>query len=328
MELTRPALLWLLLLLPAALFIRSLYKPAPVRYSALSGLPGLPKSRARHLPTILMILASILLLTAAARPRLAVGEEEKKMMGVDVALALDVSGSMRAEDLKPSRIEAAKAKVKEFVAGFHDGRTALVAFAGRSFTQCPLTADGDIVAGLVDQLDAGTVALDGTAIGDAIINCLNKFKEPSVNRVIILLTDGENNAGKVDPMTAARAAKEKGVKIYTIGVGTPEGAPVPAVNPIGEKFYLRNPYGGLVLAKVDEKSLRDIADATGGMFFRAADAGALGEVYKKIAELEKREIKVKRTKEYRELFPWFTAAGAAIMLAGSLLSVTRYRVLS
>ncbi len=327
MELTHPAVLWLGLAVPLLLWLRLRQRPKALPLPGLSGLKGLPKSQLSSLPAALLAASCLLLLFAASGPRVPMGEEEQKIVGVDVALALDVSGSMRAEDLKPSRMEAAKQDVKQFVRDFKQGRMALVAFAGRSFTQCPLTADGGILEGLIDQLDVGSVAIDGTAIGDAIINCMNKFKESAVSRVIILLTDGENNAGAVDPISAARAAQAKGIKIYTIGVGTPEGAPIPEIGPGGDKFYLRDPYGNVVLAKVDEQTLRQIADITGGQFFRAKDENALRDIYEKIGQMEKKEITVKRIRGYRQLFPWFAGAGFLLLVLG-VAAEARYRVLS
>ena len=141
-----------------------------------------------------------------------------------------------------------------------------MAFAGRSFTQCPLTSDGEILTSLLDQLDVGSVQLDGTAIGDAIINCINKFKESSAIRIIILLTDGENNSGSVDPITAARAAAEKGIKIYAIGIGTPEGAPIPVYGPDGRKDYIRDEFGNILIDKADFAPLKKVADITRGTF--------------------------------------------------------------
>ena len=326
MEFYQPAILWLSLAIPALLYIRHRRKGTTIPFPGLSGM-ALPKARFRGLPTTILALAAVMLIVSAARPRVQAAPVEENLRGVDVALALDVSGSMRAEDFKPNRMEAAKARVKEFVKGFHEGRMALVAFAGRSFTQCPLTTDGGILEGLIDQLDVGSVEIDGTAIGDAIINCINKFKEEAGSRVIILLTDGENNAGTVDPVSAARAAAAKGIKVYTIGVGTPEGAPIPMTGPSGEKFYLKDPMGNLVLAKVDEATLRQIADISGGTYFRATDDKALGDIYKKISAMEKSAIKVKRHKNFRELFPYAAGAGLILILLGGALSFGRYRVL-
>lgn len=327
MELMHPALLSLLPVIPIIFWLRTRRKRKAIPLPGLSNFKALPRPRFVRLPLILLAVSCALLIISAARPRVPLGDEEQKIMGVDVALALDVSGSMKAEDFKPNRIEAAKSRIKEFIANFKDGRMALVAFAGRSFTQCPLTVDGGILTGLLDQLDVGSVTIDGTAIGDAVINCINKFKEPSVSRMIILLTDGENNSGRVDPITAARAAQAKGIKIYAIGVGTPEGAPIPVYNAVGEKFYLQDPMGNTVLAKVDEETLKQMAAITGGSYFRAKDENALRDIYTKISQMEKKEIKIKKIKGYRELFPWSAGAGLVFMLAGAALGAFKYRTL-
>jgi len=325
MELLYPYMLWLALCVPVILYVRLRRRRPSLPYPGLSGMHWLPKARIVNLPVYLLSIACLLLIVASARPRVAVSSVDKKISGVDVVLALDLSDSMRARDFRPNRMEAAKARVKEFIHGFHEGRMALVAFAGRSFTQCPLTPDAGILEGLIDQLDVGAVMIDGTAIGDAIINSVNKFKEEAGSRAIILLTDGDNNAGAVDPITAARAASAKGVKIYTIGVGTPEGAPIPVIGPDGREFYVKD-NNKLVLAKVDEATLKTVADITGGTYFRATDENALKDIYTKIAAMEKREIKIKRYKDYRELFPYPAGAAVLLMLAGGALMAGRLRV--
>jgi Ca-activated chloride channel homolog len=327
MEFFWPSLLWLTLAVPVLVYLKLRKKPGAVPLPALSSLK-VKKSRLNLVPIALLSLALVCLILAAARPRTAIGEEEKKMLGVDVALAIDCSGSMRAEDFKPNRMEAAKTRVKEFAGKFNMGRMALVAFAGRAFTQAPLTADGGILQGLIDQLDVGSVAIDGTAIGDAVVACIAKFKDDSVSRVIILLTDGENNAGSVDPISAARAAQSKGIKIYAIGVGTPAGAKIPMAGPLGQKYYLTDENGNVVLAKVDEETLKAMAGITGGQYFRATDGAALKDIYEKIARMEKKEIVVKKIKGYRELFPYPAGAGLLLLLTGAAFLAGRSRVLS
>jgi Ca-activated chloride channel family protein len=327
LEFVHPGLLWLVLFIPALLYVRLRRRRSAVPMPGLSGRMALPKARFANLPLILFAIAAALLILASARPRMPLASSEKKLMGVDVALALDVSGSMKAEDFKPNRMEAAKARIKEFVRDFKQGRMALVAFAGRSFTQCPLTLDGGILEGLVDQLDVGSVTIDGTAIGDAVINCMAKFREGGSSKVIVLLTDGENNAGSVDPVSAARAAAAEGIKIYSIGVGTPGGAPVPVYSPTGQKFYLTGPDGRPVMAKVDEAGLKQIADITGGTYFRAEDEHALGEVYRKIAEMEKHEITVKRVTGYYELSVYPAGLALILLALGAWLMRGRLRVL-
>ncbi len=328
MEFSHP---WLLLFAPivaAALYARLRRRHIAVMFPGAGSFRMASSAWKVRVPLMLVGTAALLFLAAAAGPRSAYETTEEKIQGVDVALALDVSASMMAEDFRPNRIEAAKARIREFIERFDAGRLALVAFAGRSFTQCPLTTDKGILTDLLDQLDVGSVSIDGTAIGDAVINALNKFKGDSGSRIIVLLTDGENNAGAVGPVDAARAAREAGVKIYTIGVGTPEGAPIPAYGPMGQRYYITGPDGKLLLARVDEKTLREMADITGGEFFRAKDEGTLKEVYDKIAAMEKKEIVVKKTKRYRELFAYPAAAGLAFLFAGAVLGSGRYRVLS
>jgi len=328
MEFAHPWLLYAAPLIAAALYLRFAQRRRAVVLPGAGSLRVAGSVWKPRIPYILLALAAASMLVAGAGPRTSYEVTEDRIQGVDVALALDVSASMRAEDFKPSRMEAAKKTLKEFVAGFDAGRLALVAFAGRSFTQCPLTTDKGILNDLIDQLDIGSVAIDGTAIGDAVINALGKFKDDAGSRIIILLTDGENNSGTTTPLTAARAAAKMGVKIYAIGVGTPEGAPIPAYGPQGQKYYLTTPDGKLILAKVDEKTLSAMADITGGEFFRAADEGALKEIYNKISRMEKKEITVRKTRRYRELFEYPAAAGLAFMLAGGFLGFGRYRLLT
>jgi Ca-activated chloride channel homolog len=321
-----PSLLWLAAVVPVIFYLAVRKKEKAIPFPGISLAKDLPRVKLRWLPPFLLSLAALCLITAAARPRIAQGTVEKKIVGVDVALAIDLSGSMRAEDLKPSRIEAAKATLKEFVNGFNQGRMALVAFAGRSFTQCPLTSDGEILTGLLDQLDVGSVQLDGTAIGDAIINCINKFKESSASRVIVLLTDGENNSGSVDPITAARAAAERGIKIYAIGIGTPEGAPIPVYGPNGRKDYMRDEFGHVLIDKADFTALKKMAEITGGRYFQAKDASTLKDIYDEISHMEKKELTVKRTRGYRELFPYPAGAGFILLTIGGLLMALRRRL--
>ncbi len=321
-----PSLLWLAAVVPVIFYIAIRKKGTPIPFPGISLAKDLPRVRLSWLPPLLLSLAALCLIIAAARPRVAQGMQETKIVGVDVALAIDLSGSMRAEDLKPSRIEAAKTTLKEFVKGFNQGRMALVAFAGRSFTQCPLTSDGEILTSLLDQLDVGSVQLDGTAIGDAIINCINKFKESSASRIIILLTDGENNSGSVDPITAARAAREKGIKIYAIGIGTPEGAPIPVYGPDGRKDYIRDDFGNVLIDKADFTALKKMAEITGGRYFEARDSRALKDIYDEISRMEKKELTVKRTKGYRELFPYPAGVGFILLVAGGSLIAWRRRL--
>jgi Ca-activated chloride channel family protein len=325
MEFMHESVLYAGLALLGAFFIALRRKAARIPYPVLGELGGhVRPSRFWLLPLALVVVAAALFLVAGARPRTPVDEIEKKLLGVDVALALDLSKSMLAEDLEPNRMEAAKARVMEFAKGFTGGRLTLVAFSGRSFTQCPLTTDTGIVSDLVEQLDVGAVTIDGTAIGDAILNSINRLTDEDGSRIIILLTDGENNVG-ADPVTAAVAARDKGIRIYSVAVGTEEGAPVPQYTPYGVKYYLRNPDGSLFMSKADEETLREISGITGGRFFRAADPDTLGKIYKRISELEKKEILVKKTGVYRELFQYPAGAGLFVLLISAVLGAGRFR---
>ncbi len=321
-----PALLWLSALAPLIFYIAVRKKETSIPFPGISLAKSLPRARFLWLSPLLLSLAFVCFTVAAARPRLAQGVQKKKIVGVDVALAIDLSGSMMAQDLKPDRIEAAKAMLKRFIKGFDQGRMALVAFAGRSFTQCPLTSDGDILTSLLDQLDVGSVRIDGTAIGDAVINCINKFKGESASKVIVLLTDGENNAGAVDPITAARAAAKEGIEIYAIGIGTPGGAPVPAYGPLGQKFYLQDQFGHVLLAKVDMNTLKEMAAITGGKAFQATDNKALKDIYEAISHMKKKELTVEKIRGYHELFPYPAGVGLMLLLLGGALFAARRRL--
>ncbi len=321
-----PAILWLAALAPILFYISIRKKGAFIPFPGISLAKSLPRARFLWLSPLLLSLAFVCLVIAGARPRTAEGVQEKKIIGVDVALAIDLSGSMRAEDLKPDRIDAAKAMLKKFINGFNQGRMALVAFAGRSFTQCPLTSDGNILISLLDQLDVGSVQIDGTAIGDAVTNCMNRLKGSSASKVIVLLTDGENNAGSVDPITAARAAAKEGIKIYAIGIGTPGGAPVPAYGPLGQKFYLQDQFGHVLLAKVDMNTLKEMAAITGGQAFQATDNKALEDIYAAISHMKKKELTVEKISGYHELFPYPAGLGLILLLIGGVLFAARRRL--
>ncbi len=271
------------------------------------------------LPVILKTFALCLLVTALARPQFGEEKEDVKRQGIDIFIALDVSGSMSAEDLKPDRITAARELTSEFIKKMTDHRLGMVIFAGRSMTLSPLTIDIGIIIDYLSKVKVGEMPIDGTAIGDAISNCVYKFKdEKSKSRVIILLTDGENNTGNVEPMLAAKIARERGIKIYTIGIGSKDGAPIPVMQG-GRKLYVRNPDGTLAIPKIDEKLLQEIAELTEGRYFRATDEKKLKEIYEVINKLEKSEIITSKLTLYSEKahFPLFIAF--IVMLAAFLI---------
>jgi Ca-activated chloride channel family protein len=281
----------------------------------------------RTLP-VARVLALMLLVVALARPQIVRHEEEIHTEGIDIMLALDISGSMQAEDFKPkNRIFVAKQTISQFLGLAKNDRIGLVVFAGEAFTQCPLTLDYDVLRTLIDKVEIGMIE-DGTAIGTALANCVSRLKDSAAkSKVVILLTDGENNAGKIDPATAAKIAQALGVRVYTIGVGKEGGAPIPVNHPVYGRVYARNPDGSLVLSKMDEGLLRSIAESTGGQFFRATDADALRRIYAQILDLERTKFEVKRFERAAEYYRWAAMPALALLVLEVLLANTRLRVL-
>ncbi len=276
--------------------------------------------RNRHLPMILRMLALFLFILALARPQAGRSEEEILTEGIDIILTLDTSTSMRAEDFKPqNRLGAAKEVIKEFIKSRRDDRIGLVVFARYSLTQCPLTLDYRVILELLEKVETGMIE-DGTAIGTAIANSVNRLRDSTAkSKIIILLTDGINNAGKIDPLTAAKTAKAIGIKIYTVGAGRPGGALYPIDDPIFGRRYVK------MDTEIDERLLENIADLTGGIYFRAKDERGLLEIYKKIGELEKTKIETKQYREYNELVNFFTLPGFFLLMLEIILSNTVFR---
>jgi Ca-activated chloride channel homolog len=274
------------------------------------------KVRLLWVPDVLRGLVLVLFVMALMQPQWGMSRETVNRQGIDIMLALDVSGSMAAEDFKPNRLKAAQEITERFINGLQDHRIGLVVFAGIALTQCPLTLDYGVVTELLRRTSLEMLKVDGTAIGDALLNALYKFKRgPGEKRdqVIVLLTDGENNAGVVDPLEAARMVAERQVRVYTIAVGSIEGAPIPIRDALGRQGYARNRDGSLYIPKIDEQLLKDIAYLTGGAFFRATDNEALDNIYKTIATLERGKLDISRTIQYAERFYWFLAPAAALL---------------
>jgi Ca-activated chloride channel homolog len=286
-----------------------------IRRSARSG-----RQKFRFLLVIFRVLAISLFIIAFARPQAGTENREVSAETVDIMLALDVSGSMKAEDFKPNnRLYVAKEEIKKFVNKRTSDRIGLVVFSASSFTQCPLTLDYGVLLNFLDQVRFGMIK-DGTAIGMALANCINRLRDSNAkSKVIILLTDGVNNAGEIDPLTAATIAKTMGVKIYTIGVGKPGNAMYPVDDPIFGKRYVYLPN------EIDEKTLREIAEKTGGKYFRARSKEELEQIYDEIDKLEKTEIKINEYVQYRELFPIFVYLGLALLILEILLGNTIFR---
>ncbi len=297
---------------------------AAVRYSDLRSLGGKIKTKSRYRGTLFVLRVTVLVVVAfaLARPQMEKGFETIKAEGIDIMLGLDISSSMRAEDFKPdNRIHVAKQVVSDFISGIGNDRVGLVAFAAKSFTRCPLTLDHDVLRTMLEDVDIGIVE-DGTAIGLALANCVARLKDSDAkSKIVILLTDGVNNRGEIDPITGASLAKAAGVKVYTIGVGKEGGAPVPVRTRDGRMVYARNPDGSLYMTELDEDTLKEIARITGGTYYRATDEQALDEIYRKILEMEKTAFEVKTYKHRKELAKYFLPfALAAVMLEIMLVS--------
>jgi Ca-activated chloride channel family protein len=307
-------LLPLLLLLPIWWLVRRRRNPSATGFTRAYVLARGPRA-GRAITRTIFVLRNLLLaalIIALARPRAGARAENITSEGINIALAIDISSSMLAEDFQPlNRLEVSKDKVKSFVAGRQSDRIGIVAFAGEALTQVPLTTDYPVVLAAVDNLQAGQLE-DGTAIGTAIATAANRLREAQgESRVMILLTDGENNRGAIDPRTAARAAAAFGVRIYTIGAGSMGTAPVPVGRGLFGLRYENRP------VRIDEPLLRDVARITGGRYFRAVDAAALERIYEQIDALERAPVRVQRYIDYAELYRWPLAL-ALLALVGEM----------
>ncbi|NLF95469.1 MAG: VWA domain-containing protein [Candidatus Riflebacteria bacterium] len=320
MKWNSPEFILLFLLIPLIagyrLYISRTAKKGGLRYplAFLAGHGESWRSRLLFIPDLMRLLVLVLLIFAMMQPQYGQEHETVSRQGIDIMLAIDVSGSMAAEDFKPNRIKAAQKITENFISGIQDHRIGLVVFAGLALTQCPLTMDYGVVTELLRRTSLNMIKYDGTAIGDAIINAVYKFsgeRRDNRDRVVILLSDGENNSG-VDPLEAAKVAADRKIRIYTIGVGSLEGAPIPIIQG-GRKMYARNRDGSLYIPKIDEQLLKDIAFMTNGQYFRATDNTALEEIYKTIATLEKGKLDVSRTIQYSERFIWLLAPAFALL---------------
>ncbi len=274
-----------------------------------------------HLPAALRGLALVCLIVAFARPQTGVTGENVVAEGIDIVLALDISSSMLAEDLTPNRIEAAKAVAADFIEGRRDDRIGLVIFAGKAFTQAPLTLDYSVVTSLIAELDVGIIE-DGTAVGMGLATAVKRLQaSEAASKVVILLTDGRNNRGEIDPVTAAQAAQALGVRVYTVGAGARGTARVPVPGPFGGPRYVTT------RVDVDEAALRTVAETTGGRYYRATDTESLEAIYDEIDELETTEMLVEDFTTYGERFPLPLVVGLLFLLAEVVLGRTWLRTL-
>ena len=322
-----PKLLWGLLIVPAAIVwyvLRHKKQEASVRFSDMNGFEALPKSwkvYARHLLFALRMAALALLIVALARPQSTSTSQTSNSEGIDIILAQDVSGSMLARDLKPDRLEASKEVAAEFVEGRPTDRMGLVVFSGESFTQVPLTTDHGIMLNMLKELKSGMIE-DGTAIGDGLATAINRLKDSeAISKVIILLTDGMNNAGSVDPYTAAELAKLYGIRVYTIGVGSYGTAPFPVQTIFGIQYQQMK-------VEIDEKLLTTIANTSGGKYFRATSNKKLDEIYDEIDKLERSKIEVTEFRHVHEEFYPLVALALVLLLVDFLLRLSVFRTIS
>lgn len=327
-QFAHPQLLWLLLLPPLLLFWKGRHgRPVALRLpstvdATVSGAP--PRSLIGGFRMLPVLLALVLFIIALARPRLGRGSTEIEASGIDILLTLDVSGSMEAmdftlDDEPANRLEAVKDVVSKFIKERPNDRIGIVAFAGRPYLVGPLTLDHEWLGQRVLDVKIGQVE-DGTAIGSAIASAVSHLRDSSAkSRIVILLTDGVNNAGAVNPETSAEAAKALGIKVYTIGAGTRGEAPMPVRDAFGRTQYMRQK------VDIDEAMLQKVADLTGGRYFRATDTDSLQSIYESINQLETTTRKLKKYEDYEELYLYALLPGMALLLGAWLLGHTLWR---
>ena len=287
-----------------------------MRISSVAGVLKAPRTvryYLRHAPFVLRMAALATLVVALARPQSAEQNTRTNTDGIDIMLALDVSGSMLARDFRPDRLEAAKEVAGSFISDRYGDRIGLVVFAGEAFTQSPLTADQSTLLTLLGRVRSGLIE-DGTAIGNGLATAINRLRESDAkSKVIILLTDGVNNRGEIAPVMAAEIAKEQGIRVYTIGVGSRGTAPTPAIDMFGNMTFVQ------AKVEIDEKTLQEIADATGGRYFRATDNEKLRAIYDEINRLEKSKVEVADFTTYTEEYLRWVLAALALLAAEFLI---------
>lgn len=276
------------------------------------------KNTFRHLPFVLRILALSFIIVALAKPQTRYELQQTEGEGVDIVLCIDVSGSMTAQDFQPNRLEAAKNVAEDFVNRRPTDRIGVVIFAGESFTQCPITTDHRVVLSAIDNIHNGLLE-DGTAIGSGLGTSVDRLRTSTTkSKVIILLTDGENNGGLIDPKTAKEIAKTFSIKVYTIGVGTEGYAPQPVNTPLGVQMQNQK-------VSIDEKLLNEIATETGGKYFRARDNDGLTRIYNEIDKLEKTKVEISSLTRYTEKFFPFVMAALGLLILEVLLRFTVFK---
>ncbi|HDZ40834.1 MAG TPA: VWA domain-containing protein [Bacteroidetes bacterium] len=323
MTFANPGYLWLLLIIPLMVifYILRQHKTSPsLTFSSVQRLSDMPKSARfylRHLLFAFRMIIIAILIIIIARPQSTDYWEDVSTEGIDIVFAMDISSSMLARDFKPDRLEAARNVATEFISGRPYDRMGLVIFSGESFTQCPLTTDHAVLINLMREMQSGMIE-DGTAIGLGLATAVNRIKDSDAkSKVIILLTDGVNNMGEIAPVTAAEIARTMGIRVYTVGVGSRGVAPYPVQTPAGIRY--RN-----MQVEIDEEVLREIADMTGGKYYRATDNESLDKIYREIDQLEKSKINVQEFSRRREEY-----MPLALIMTGLLLLeiILRYTLL-
>ncbi|NOY53387.1 MAG: VWA domain-containing protein [Deltaproteobacteria bacterium] len=316
----------LLLIIPIRIFFHQRRQRGALLFSGLQTAKSLPRTgtvSASWGPLLLRSAALLFLIVALARPQSGRTTTEVLTKGIDIMLTLDTSGSMKALDFeikgkRINRLAVVKKVVAKFIKGREHDRMGMVVFAGNAYTQCPLTLDRGVLLTLLDRVEIGPAG-DGTAIGSALATAVKRLKDSKAkSKVVILLTDGRNNTGKIDPETAAELAKNYNIKVYCIGAGTKGPAPFLVDSFFGKRYVYQN-------VDIDEKTLKMIAATTGGRYFRATDTKGLEAIYKKIDSMEKTKVKVKEYSEYTEEFAWFLIPGLFFLGLEVVLENTFWR---
>jgi Ca-activated chloride channel family protein len=319
----QPQFLYLLILIPVLIawkIFKGRSQQAAISISSTAGLQNVSswKNIFHHIPFVLRLLALTCIIIALARPQTRNDEQNAEGEGVDIILCIDVSGSMTAQDFSPNRMEAAKKVAGDFVDQRLTDRIGIVIFSGESFTQCPLTTDHAVLKAQIEQIRNGLLE-DGTAIGSGLATSVDRLRTSTAkSKVVILLTDGINNGGLIDPATAKEIAKRFNVKVYTIGVGTDGYAPTPVSTPMG--IVMQNEK-----VAIDEKLLTNIAAETGGRYFRAKDNAGLANIYKEIDKLEKSKVQITTFSRFAEKFYPFVFAALLFLFLEVLLGFTVFK---
>jgi len=325
-EFANPVYLYFLLIIPL-MGVWYWYKhnssKADIQFSSTEGFEKTGKSLKQYLYHSLFVfrlLAIALFIVVMARPQSSTRRQDVSIEGIDIVMALDVSGSMLAQDLKPDRLEAAKDVAQDFMKNRPNDRVGLVIFSGETFTQCPLTTDHSVIKNLFKDIKSGMIE-DGTAIGDGLATAVTRLKESlAISKVIILLTDGVNNSGSLDPVSAAEIAKMFGIRIYTIGVGSMGTAPYPVQTPFGAQYQEME-------VKIDEELLEQVAEMTDGKYFRATSNRELKAIYNEIDKLEKSKIDVTEFEKKHEEFLIFALIALLLLVFEIILRNTVFKTL-